>query len=155
MPLTQISPSPLRFLGAGAALSLLLLTFLVFGRSTYFSSHAGDGYTLKSNLDTTSTTHCDSQGAGNGTAAGWEFNVHRDGNNHGLSHEQCLSAFTKLFGDFNRVAGSRIDSGKLISFDEVEELSRSGEDVHGDRGLVRGAIVGGEVRFSFHCNSMC
>ncbi|KAL3497103.1 glycosyl transferase family 90-domain-containing protein [Aspergillus germanicus] len=145
MPFTQISPSPLRFLGAGAALSLLLLTFLVFGHSTYFSSHAGNGYILKSNLDSTSTTHCDSHGAGNGTATGWEFNVHRDGNNHGLSHEQCLSAFPKLFGDLNRVAGSRIDSGKAISFDEVEKLSRSGEDVHGDRGLVRGAVVGGEL----------
>jgi hypothetical protein len=151
MPLTQISPSSPRFLGAGAALSLLLLTFLVFGRSTYLSNHAGNGYIVKSNLDSpTSNRHCNSQSADN--AAEWEFYVHRDGNNHGLSHQQCQSAFPKLFGDLNHVTKSRAESGKFISFDEVEELSRSGEDVNGDRGLVRGAIVGGEVCFSILLN---
>ncbi|KAL3467351.1 glycosyl transferase family 90-domain-containing protein [Aspergillus heterothallicus] len=149
MPLTQIPPTPLRFLGAGAALSLLLLTFLVFGRTRYFTNHEGTGYILKSNLDsTTSKPQCgDSQhGAANGTVtAEWEFDFQRDGDNHGLSGEQCLAAFPKLFEDIDRVAGQRNESAKLISFDEVDELSRSGEDANGDRGLVRGAVVGGEL----------
>ncbi|KAL2841890.1 glycosyl transferase family 90-domain-containing protein [Aspergillus pseudoustus] len=149
MPLTGIPSSPLRFLGAGAVLSLLLLTLLVFGHSTYFTNHEGNGYLLKSNLDSsTPRTQCDSQHAAATnitTESEWEFDFRRDGDNHGLSHVQCVSAFPKLFGDLDRVAEGRVESAKLIGFDEIDELSRSGEDATGDRGLVRCAVIGGEL----------
>ncbi|KAL2817312.1 glycosyl transferase family 90-domain-containing protein [Aspergillus granulosus] len=152
MSLAKISSTPLRFLGAGAALSLFLLTFLVFGHSTYSTNHEGSGYILKPTSGPTSNAQCecDSQSStGNNTAQRggikWEFDFRRDGDNHGLSDEQCLSAFPKLFGDLDRVAQERVGSGKLITFDDVDELSRSGEDANGDRGLVRAAVVGGEL----------
>ncbi|KAL2866483.1 DUF821 domain protein [Aspergillus lucknowensis] len=150
----------LRFLGAGAALSLVLLAFVVFGRDTdshldRYRSGGGDrpsvgGYILK---DSTSTQHaamgCDSWNGtrtmGSGPVSSWEFDVRRDGDNHGLSETQCLAAFPKLFGDVDRVAERRVGGGRgLITFREVDEAARGGADGDGD-GLVRAAVVGGEL----------
>ncbi|KAI9367837.1 glycosyl transferase family 90-domain-containing protein [Aspergillus egyptiacus] len=130
-----------RFLGAGAILSLIMLAFLVLGRDPH-SDRDGYRYILKNPgqySPTISQGECDCSSAEpNGTE--WEFNVQRDGNNHGLSESQCLSAFPKLFGESNRMMERRVASGNLITFKEVDDLARRGED-----GMVRAAVIDGEL----------
>ncbi|KAL5338877.1 glycosyl transferase family 90-domain-containing protein [Aspergillus crustosus] len=142
------SSSP-RFLGAGAVLSLILLTFLLFGRESPYldSDGAGRGYVLKQHgVETTHCTETDkdtttSETGGNATFD-WEFDVRRDGDNHGLSEGQCLRAFPKLFGEIDKIVEERTREGGrgLITFQEVDGLARDGGD-----GLVRAAIKGGEL----------
>ncbi|KKK19010.1 hypothetical protein ARAM_001475 [Aspergillus rambellii] len=135
MPFMQIQPSWFRFLGAGAMLSLILTAFLVVGKG--YSNNA-TGYVLK-----TPDRHSSSQGFPGSQShscpssnATWEFVVQRDGNNHGLSEEQCLSAFPKLFAAIDKSAAFRAD--KLITFQELDDVSI--ED-----GMVRGIVDGGEL----------
>lgn len=66
--------------------------------------------------------------------------VERDGDNHGLSGEQCRAAFPKLFVEIDKSVRARGE--KKISFKEVD--SRPVED-----GMVRGVIHHGEVFFPF------
>lgn len=62
--------------------------------------------------------------------------VERDGDNHGLSDEQCRLAFPKLFVELDKSASLR--EGHRIMFKEVDSLQV--ED-----GMVRGIIHHGEV----------
>lgn len=64
------------------------------------------------------------------------FEVQRDGDNHGLSDEQCRIAFPKLFVEIEKTAALRKE--RLITFKEVD-------DVVVEDGMVRAAIWKGEV----------
>ncbi|KAL6231256.1 hypothetical protein BDW75DRAFT_48779 [Aspergillus navahoensis] len=142
--------STLRFLGAGAVLSLILLTLLVFGRSSYFGFDDSRTYILKDPASTTqlqqdTETEINVQVGGNDTQqSGWEFNVHRDGDNHGLSESQCLSAFPKLFAELDRTAEFWTASGG-ITYQDVEDIARGGGVDGNGNGLVRAAIEDGEL----------
>ena len=66
----------------------------------------------------------------------WEFQVEKDGNDHGLSEEQCRAAFPKLFVELEKSASFR--ENNPIQFKDVDRLTV--ED-----GMVRGIIDHGEV----------
>ncbi|KAL4952704.1 glycosyl transferase family 90-domain-containing protein [Aspergillus filifer] len=142
---------PLRFLGAGTVLSLLLLTFLVFGRGSSYGFGGGQswGYTLKSPSttcsesepypDITNTTQADpSQGT-------WTFDPHRDANNHALSHSQCQSAFPKLYTSIDRTANTLFQKNKLITYEQIDTLHKAGGVDGNGNGLIRGAIIKGQL----------
>jgi hypothetical protein len=142
----------LRFLGAGAALSLTLLTLLVFRRPSYFG-HGGSGpYTPIDPASTTtqvyqgSTTRTSGETGVNDTQQSrWEFNVHRDGDKHGLSESECSLAFPKLFTELERTAEFWASNGG-ISYGDVDDIARGGGIDGNGNGLVRAAVKDGEVR---------
>ncbi|KAL4984257.1 glycosyl transferase family 90-domain-containing protein [Aspergillus falconensis] len=142
--------STLRSLGAGAALSLTLLTLLVFGRSSFFGSDGSRPYITKDPASTTQLqqdveTETNGEVGGNDTQqSGWEFNVHRDGDNHGLSESQCLSAFPKLFAELDRTAEFWAACGG-ITYQDVDDIARGGGVDGNGNGLVRAAIEDGEL----------
>ncbi|GFF47325.1 O-glucosyltransferase rumi homolog [Aspergillus udagawae] len=120
-----------RFLVPGAAISLIIVTFLILG-SQYSTDYAK--YALKNSLKTIPPSpHCTSI---NRTDADWEFQVQRDGDNHALSDEQCRIAFPKLFVEVEKTAALRKE--RLITFKEVD-------DVVVEDGMVRAAIWRGEL----------
>lgn len=161
LALPQTCFCSLRFLGAGAVLSLILLTFLLFDRSNS-GLDAGAGYILKTPstglATSTSAENCpdgispvevESQSQSGLEGPGkWEFDVLRDGDDHGLSEDQCLSAFPKLFGEVNRTARLRIENENFITFGEVDGLARGGGVDGNGNGLVRGMVLDGEVSFT-------
>ncbi|KAJ5618302.1 hypothetical protein N7528_006945 [Penicillium herquei] len=120
-----------RFLATGALGSLVILTFLFIG------IHRSGGAALY--VPKTSQSHtqlrCPSPDTtpSNGT---WEFLVERDGQNHGLSEEQCNIAFPKLFVEIDKSAALKQET--RISYKELN--SRDVED-----GMVRGIIDQGEL----------
>ncbi|KAE8351380.1 glycosyl transferase family 90-domain-containing protein [Aspergillus coremiiformis] len=119
----------LRFLGTGAVCSLIAVTFLIF--STRYSAEVAK-YALKAPVKQppfSSPPQCRNDSS-------WEFEADRDGNNHGLSEEQCHSAFPKLFVEINKSASFR--EGRPIQFKDVDSLPV--ED-----GMVRGIINRGEL----------
>lgn len=75
-------------------------------------------------------------GTGTGNGAGWEFLVDRDGENYGLSEDQCRTAFPKLFYEVDKSAAAR--ENKKISWKEVDNTVI--ED-----GMVRALVHQGEV----------
>lgn len=119
-----------RFLATGAVGSLFILTFLLFGIRQSGSSTL---YALKTSQPRPQL-HCPSLDSANGT---WEFIVERDGQDHGLSEEQCRVAFPKLFIEIDKSAS--LKQGNHISYKELD--SRNVED-----SMVRGIIDQGEVR---------
>ncbi|KAF7596149.1 hypothetical protein BBP40_003048 [Aspergillus hancockii] len=126
---SQSQSSRLRFLGTGVVCSLIVVTFLIFG--TRYSAEVAK-YALKTPvkqapLKCTSTPR-------NGSS--WQFEVERDGNNHGLSQEQCRTAFPKLFDEIDKSALFR--EKNHIKFKDVDGTMV--ED-----GMVRGIIDHGEL----------
>lgn len=124
-----------RFLLTGALVSIFILTFLLFGPRE--SRDIAIKYVLKTPFRPDSHTPCPSliqPPSRNRTS--WEFVVVRDGNNHGLSEDQCRRAFPKLFVEVDKSALLRRD--KRVSFKELD--SRTVDD-----GMVRGIIDQGEV----------
>lgn len=117
----------LRFLATGAVVSLFVLTFLIFGTST------SRGLTSQYNLKTDSRPQYCAPPVN--ASAGWEFVVERDGNNHGLSEDQCRIAFPKLFAEIDK---SSLNTEKRVTYAELN--SRVVDD-----GMVRGIIDRGEV----------
>ena len=118
-----------RFLTIGALVSFTILTIILLQSSK--SRNLSSQYILKATrpgshcpppldiVNSTTTPH----------AHEWEFRVDRDGNNHGLSDEQCRSAFPKLFNELDKSAALR--SEEPISYAELR-----GREV--DDGMVRG-----------------
>lgn len=130
---TQSTSTWARFLGTGALASLAIITFLGFeGR---FSNDVTK-YALKSSMIPPSKDgsfgHCANE------TEKWEFAVGRDANNHGLSEEQCLAAFPKLFVEVDKAGEARENNS--VKYKELDELVV--ED-----GMVRGMIYNGEVSF--------
>ena len=126
---SQGQSTRLRFLGTGAVCSLIAVTFLIF--STRYSAEVAK-YALKapvkqSPLSFPPTCRNDSS---------WEFQVEKDGNDHGLSEEQCRAAFPKLFVELDKSASFR--ESNPIQFKDVDSMTV--ED-----GMVRGIIDHGEV----------
>ncbi|RDW74591.1 DUF821 domain protein [Aspergillus mulundensis] len=149
------SQSPtFRYLGAGAVLSLISLTFLLFGRPSYLGSEWNSGpYLLKdsSSGSPVRSEKCAGAEPGAGPTNGgatenstWEFNVHRDGNNHGLSESQCLSAFPKLFVELERTAEFWA-ANDGIAYKDVDDVARGGGVDGNGNGLVGAAIKDGEL----------
>lgn len=127
-----------RFLAVGALFSLVTLTFLLLNsrRSRDLTSQ----YILKtprpgSHCPPSSSTQL-LPNSTNTQSQAWEFHVDRDGNDHGLSEEQCRIAFPKLFGEIEQSAALR--SQEPISYEELR--GREVED-----GMVRCIIDRGEV----------
>lgn len=116
----------LRFLGTGAVCSLIVVTFLIF--STRYSAEVAK-YALKPPVKQSSPPTCRNDSS-------WEFQVEKDGNDHGLSEEQCRAAFPKLFVELEKSASFR--ENNPIQFKDVDRLTV--ED-----GMVRGIIDHGEV----------
>lgn len=119
-----------RYLASGAAVSLLLVTFLVYT----VRSGSGVGYILKSSRPVGS---CSSSESSTTPAEDWAFDVNRDALNYGLSEAQCLTAFPKLFNESDRSAFLRKDNP--FTYKDLD--SRNVED-----GMVRGIIEQGQVR---------
>jgi hypothetical protein len=118
-----------RFVATGAVVSLFVLAFLVLGNSSH-------GLSSKFNLKTQSRPYPQNC-IPPSNSSGWEFIVERDGNNHGLSEDQCRIAFPKLFVEIDK--SSELKSDKRVSYKELD--SRTVDD-----GMVRGIIDRGEVR---------
>ncbi|KAJ6014254.1 hypothetical protein N7540_008845 [Penicillium herquei] len=120
-----------RLLATGALGSLFILTFFFIG------IHRSGGPALY--VPKTSQSHTQLRcplpdtTPSNGT---WEFLVERDGQNHGLSEEQCNIAFPKLFVEIDKSAALKQES--RIAYKELD--SRDVED-----GMVRGIIDQGEL----------
>jgi hypothetical protein len=109
--------------------SLIAVTFLIFG--TRYSAEVAK-YALKTSIKQ-SPLICPSTSRNDST---WQFEAKRDGNNHGLSEEQCRSAFPKLFVEIDKSASVR--ENNHIQFKDVDGVTV--ED-----GMVRGIIDQGEV----------
>lgn len=128
-----------RFLAVGALFSLVTLTFLLF--NTRQSHDFTSQYIPKtprpgSHCPPSSSTPPLSNSTNIYNQKAWDFHVDRDGNDHGLSEEQCQIAFPKLFGEIGKSAELR--SQDPISYDELR-----GREV--DNGMVRCIIDRGEV----------
>jgi hypothetical protein len=121
-----------RFLATGAIVSLFVLTFLFFA---YESRDSASHYIPKSHTPARFESECSVPTPQNGSNI-WEFKVERDGQNHGLSDEQCRSAFPKLFIEIDKSANLRRESP--FSYKDLD--SREVED-----GMVRAIIDRGEV----------
>lgn len=123
-----------RFLATGALVSLTVLTFLFFASQ---SRDSAAKYILKTHRpDTTSRCPLSSYTSPRNETETWEFIAERDGGNHGLSAEQCRSAFPKLFVEIDKSA--QLKQENRVSFKDLD--SREVED-----GMVRGIIDRGEV----------
>jgi hypothetical protein len=120
-----------RFLATGAVGSLFILTFLLLSIRQSGSSTL---YSLKTSQPRPQL-HCPSHESANGT---WEFVVERDGQDHGLSEEQCRITFPKLFIEIDKSASLKQENH--ISYTELD--SRNVED-----SMVRGIIDQGEVSY--------
>ncbi|KAI9926492.1 hypothetical protein ASPWEDRAFT_118903 [Aspergillus wentii DTO 134E9] len=131
---TQSQSPWFRFIVTGSLLSLTLITFLVFGIR---ESDDVVKYVVKTPIKQT-PQECPPPAPLSSNNASWEFAVERDGNNHGLSDEQCHIAFPKLFVEIDKSASWRRENDKRITFKDLE--SRTVED-----GMVRGMIVQGEL----------
>ena len=116
-----------RYLVIGAVVSLFVLAFLVLGTGA-------PSLSSQFNLKTQSRQQYCAPAVN--SSAGWEFIVERDGNNHGLSEDQCRIAFPKLFVEIDK--SSKLREDKLVSYKELN--SRTVDD-----GMVRGIIDRGEV----------
>ncbi|KAA8648376.1 hypothetical protein EYZ11_007321 [Aspergillus tanneri] len=118
-----------RFLATGAVLSLALIAFLSL--NGHYSTNAAK-YVLKSSDKQASLDPWPS--CSNNT--NWEFDVQRDGNDHGLSEGQCRSAFPKLFVELDKPAEFR--KKNPITLKDLNDMTV-------DDGMVRGMIVRGEL----------
>lgn len=122
-----------RFLATGAVVSLFFLTFLILG---FHRSGDSTRFILKnSRPNPPQCLPVESSAPSNDT---WEFVVGRDGQNHGLSEEQCRIAFPKLYVEIDK--STLLKQETPISFKELD--SREVED-----GMVRGIIDQGEVSY--------
>lgn len=120
-----------RYLATGAVVSLFILAFLVLGTGT-------PSLSSQFNIKTQSRQQYCAPPVK--SSAGWEFVVERDGNNHGLSEDQCRIAFPKLFAEIDKSSTLRED--KLVSYKDLD--SRIVDDA-----MVRGIIDRGEVSETF------
>jgi hypothetical protein len=120
-----------RYLATGAVVSLFILAFLVFGTGS-------PSLSSQFNIKTQSRPQYCAPPVN--SSAGWEFIVERDGNNHGLSEDQCRIAFPKLFVEIDK--SSALRENKLVTYKELD--SRTVDD-----GMVRGIIDRGEVSETF------
>lgn len=153
-------PLRLRFLVLGGCLLLVVAAFLVFGFRKYdhYSYDLGNGIGIGNGLFFKSpppptrprpppnhqdcTPPAQSQKDENDT---WEFIASRDGDNYGLSDEQCQIAFPRLFVEIDKSVALRADANNPITWKELNTRKV------GD-GLVRAIIDRGEVSllsFSF------
>lgn len=123
-----------RYLATGAVVSLFILAFLVLGTGS-------PSLSSQFNIKTKSQQYC---APPVNSSAGWEFVVERDGNNHGLSEDQCRIAFPKLFVEIDK--SSTLRENKLVSYKELD--SRIVDD-----GMVRGIIDRGQVSETFVVDS--
>lgn len=116
-----------RYLATGAVVSLFILAFLVLGTGS-------PSLSSQFNIKTQSRQpYC---AAPVNSSAGWDFFVERDGNNHGLSEDQCRIAFPKLFIEIDK--SSTLRENKPVSYKDLD--SRTVDD-----GMVRGIIDRGQV----------
>lgn len=133
----QARPYRVRVVIVGTTLAVLVLVFMLsmgdadVGRYPIRPGSLSDG-TAGAGTDGTAGA----AGEDGGGTAGWEFVVDRDGENYGLSEEQCQIAFPKLFYEVDKSAAAR--QKKKISWKEVDNTVI--ED-----GMVRGLIHQGEV----------
>ncbi|KKA20139.1 DUF821 domain protein [Rasamsonia emersonii CBS 393.64] len=151
-------PLRLRFLVLGGGLLLVVAAFLVFGFRKYdhYSVDLGDGgigsgigkslffktpplsrpHPSPPDQDhRTCTPPAQPQTDNNDT---WEFIASRDGDNYGLSDEQCQIAFPKLFVEIDKSVALRAGANKPITWKELN--SRKVGD-----GLVRAIVDRGEL----------
>lgn len=117
-----------RFVAIGAVVSLFVLAFLVLGTSPR-------GLSSKFNIKTQSRP-APQTCVPSSNSSGWDFVVERDGNNHGLSEDQCRIAFPKLFSEIDK--SSQLKADTRISYGELD--SRAVDD-----GMVRAIVDRGQV----------
>ncbi|KAJ6006931.1 hypothetical protein N7451_004875 [Penicillium sp. IBT 35674x] len=120
-----------RFLATGAVVSIFFLTFLIL---EFHRSGDPTRYFLKNSRP--SSPQCPSVEYSAPSNDAWEFVVGRDGQNHGLSEEQCRIAFPKLYAEVDKSV--LVKQEKHITYKELD--SRDVED-----GMVRGIIDQGEL----------
>ncbi|KAJ6186629.1 hypothetical protein N7519_007930 [Penicillium mononematosum] len=104
-----------RYLATGAVVSLFILAFLVFGTGS-------PSLSSQFNIKTQSRPQYCAPPVN--SSAGWDFVVERDGNNHGLSEDQCRIAFPKLFVEIDK--SSALRENKLVTYKELD--SRTVDD---------------------------
>lgn len=136
----QARPYRVRVVIVGTTLAVLVLVFMLsmgegdVGRYPIRPVPVSEGVGIGTGTGAAGEDAGSDTGAGAG--AGWEFVVDRDGENYGLSEEQCQIAFPKLFSEVDKSAAAR--QTKKISFKEVDNTVI--ED-----GMVRALIHQGEV----------
>ncbi|CAI7594111.1 unnamed protein product [Penicillium bialowiezense] len=117
-----------RFVAIGAVVSIFVLAFLVLGTSPR-------GLSSKFNIKTQSRP-APQTCIPSSNSSGWDFVVERDGNNHGLSEDQCRIAFPKLFSEIDK--SSQLKANTRISYGELD--SRAVDD-----GMVRAIVDRGQL----------
>ena len=140
----QSKPLRTRFLSAAAVLSFLALSlFLLLRDPADVGKYVIKTQPLPAAPDqgvAGGESPVDGSGGGgggeDGGQQGWEFRVERDGDDYGLSEEQCQTAFPKLFGEIDKSKAAR--EGNRISWKEVD--STVVED-----GMVRAMVHHGQV----------
>lgn len=124
-------PPPRRHLAAAIVISLLISFYLIYSTNAvrrYLNrplSHQPKPLPLPTCLPTEGPAKPE-----------WEFKVERDGDNYGLTDEQCQAAFPKLFVDIEKTVKARKDYP--ISYKEYNSRNL-------EKGMVRGIIFEGEV----------
>jgi hypothetical protein len=122
-----------RYLAAGILLSLLISFYFVYSTDTGRKIlHRPLSHQPKPSLPTC----LPSEAPAELSDAGWEFKVERDGDNYGLTDEQCQAAFPKLFVEIEKSVEAR--KGNPISYKEYNSREL-------EKGMVRGIIFEGEV----------
>lgn len=124
---------PRRYLATAILLSLLVSLYLVYSTDT---ARKILNKPLSHQPKPSLPTCLPSEAPAGSPGAEWEFKVERDGDNYGLTDEQCQAAFPKLFIEIENSVKAR--KGNPISFKEFD--SRTFE-----KGMVRGIIFEGEV----------
>ena len=118
------------FLFAGLLIILLLSFSLEWGSgestASIHSQKASNGKFLPHIANPFKVVHSDA----------WEFDVDQDGDNFGLSHSQCSTAFPKLYDDIDEMVSRRKTSHVAKEdFDSVKD----------DRSSIRAMIHSGEL----------
>ncbi|KAJ5937509.1 hypothetical protein N7454_003851 [Penicillium verhagenii] len=120
-----------RFIATTAVASFFILSFFIL---SFHQSTDSARYILKTSRP--NSQHCALAEASTPSNGSWDFVVGRDGQNHGLSEEQCQIAFPRLFIEIDKSA--QLNQETLISYKDLD--SRTVED-----GMVRGIIDQGEL----------
>ncbi|PYH47966.1 DUF821 domain protein [Aspergillus saccharolyticus JOP 1030-1] len=114
-----------------AVFSLVISTFLILG--TRYTTSIAKSAALQTSLPPGGCPHVDP--VWNETID-WEFQVERDGNNYGLTRQQCRAAFPKLFVEIDNSTATRGDNP--ITLKELDAIEIAD-------GMVRGVIENGEL----------
>ncbi|KAF2478764.1 glycosyl transferase family 90-domain-containing protein [Neohortaea acidophila] len=107
------------YLLAGLFAGLVVLQFREAGTPSFAFAWHRRAQPASTPSDASSTSPAGSNGVDN-TTPPWTFEYTRDGNNHGLSEEQCTAAFPLLTMEIDRAVEYRHNVAGNITLDDLE-----------------------------------